>query len=473
MRRRGVACLPYLCVAALAVAAALCSPTAARAATVLRGINDGALPQPAANVRAQHLHEIRSKLRASVLRVNCSWSDAEPARGQYSDTDDSGYLYSLEQTVADAHALGLKVIVTMCYVPEWASDSGYWDDPPPGYSEGYQDFYPMSQSALADYQAFAQHLAASLAGKVLGYEAWNEPNLWPYIYPQRTGGDRWFSAHLYLKYLKAFRAGVRVGDPHAKVIAGSTAPIGYNDIYRTSPQSFARALAAAGAAPYFDVYSHHPYVPGGTGDMDPTLTPPSPGNTVALSNIGTLLSIFPTKPFYLTEYGFSTEPSVAFGPRVTEAQQAAYLTKAYALAAHHSQVKLLVWQPLQDSSPSGKPTDLNGTYSGLRRVNGTAKPAWYAFAGGNRITLATTRHARRGTRVRLRGAFTCASVGGVRGVRLLIERKVGAGKWREIGTAATGAGGAYVARASVAATERLRVVFAGVAASPVRLVVAK
>ena len=139
MRRRGVACLPYLCVAALAVAAALWSPPAARAATVLRGIDDtslGSLPTLAPAVRAQHLHEIRSELRAAVLRVDCSWPDAEPARGQYSDADASGYLYGLEQTVAAAHALGLKVIVAMCYVPEWASDSAYWDDPPAGYANG-------------------------------------------------------------------------------------------------------------------------------------------------------------------------------------------------------------------------------------------------------------------------------------------------------------------------------------------------
>jgi hypothetical protein len=472
MRRRGGARLLYLCVAALAVAAALWSPPAARAATVLRGINDDALPTLAADVRAQHLHEIRSELRASVLRVNCSWPLAEPARGQCSDADASGYLYGLEQTVAAAHALGLKVIVTMCYVPKWASDSGYWDDPPPGYSQGYQDFYPMTNSALASYQAFAKHLAAALAGQVLGYEAYCEPNLWPYIYPQRTDSDPSFAAHVYLKYLKAFFAGVRAGDPHAKVIAGSTAPTGANDIYRTSPQSFARALAAAGAARYFDVYSHHPYVPGGTTDMDPALPPQFPGNTVSLSNIGTLLRIFPSKPFYLSEYGFSTEPSVAFGAPVTETQQAAYLTKAYALAARHSQIKLLVWQPLQDSSPSGKPTDPNGDYLGLRRVNGTAKPAWYAFARGNHIALSAPPRARRGARISLRGRYTCASIGGVRGRRLLIERKLGAGRWRVVRAVTTGAGGAYAARVTLGATVRLRVVFAGVATSRLRLVVA-
>ncbi len=265
---------------------------------------------------------------------------------------------------------------------------------------------------------------------------------------------------------------MKAGDPAAKVIAGATAPTGTNSIYWTSPQTFARALKAAGGARYFSVYSHHPYVPGGPGDMDPRLPPQHPNHTVSLSNIGTLLKIFPGKPFYLTEYGFSTEPSVAFGPAVTEFQQASFLGEAYALAARHTQVKMLVWQPRQDSSPSGKPTDPNGCYLGLRRVDGTAKPAWYAYAGGNHIALMAPLHARRGARITLRGRYTCASIGGVRGKRLLIERQV-RGRWRGVRTVTTGAGGRYAARVTIGATQRLRVIFAGVAASRVRLVVAR
>ena len=472
MRRRGVAWLTCLCLAALAVAA-FWSPPAACAATVLRGIDDGPLPTLAPAARARHLHEIRSELRASVLRVDCQWPLAEPAQGQYSDADASGYLYGLEQTVADAHDLGLKVIVTMDYVPKWASDTRYWDDPPPGYSNGYQTFYPMAAGARVDYQAFARHLATKLKGEVLGYEAFNEPNLWPHLYPQRTDSDPWFAARLYLKYLKAFWAGVRAGDPGAQVIAGSTAPTGTNDDYRTAPQTFAAELKALGAGAYFDVYAHHPYVPGGSGDMDPGLPPAFPLHTVSLSNIGTLLKIFPKKPFYLTEYGFSTEPSVAFGAPVTEARQAAYLTKAYALAARHAQIKLLVWYLLQDTSPTGKATSPYGWYLGLRRVSGTAKPAWYAFARGNHITLSTPPRARRGARISLRGRYTCASIGGVPGRRLLVERKVGAGRWRVVRAVTTGAGGAYAARVTLSATERLRVVFTGVTTSRQRLVVAR
>ena len=98
MRSRTVAIVPCLCAAALAVLAVLGTAPAARAATVLRGINDGALSALGVTARDQHLHEIRSELRASVLRVDCQWPLAEPAKGQYSDSDAPAMVWSAVST---------------------------------------------------------------------------------------------------------------------------------------------------------------------------------------------------------------------------------------------------------------------------------------------------------------------------------------------------------------------------------------
>jgi hypothetical protein len=474
VRRPRAVALLGMALGFLAVCGVLWPAPPATAGTVWRGIDDGRLSTLAPDVRAQHLQEIAGQLRAGVLRVDCQWPLAEPAEGQYSD---SGYLGGVVATVEAAHTLGLKVIVTMDFVPKWASDTSYWNTFPARDYAGYQKFYPMKPSALGDYQAFAEHLSGELKGQVLGYEAYSEPNLWVHLFPQWSAADPSFSAHLYLRYLRSFFAGVRAGDPGAMVIAGSTAPTGAptsdRSVFWTSPQSFARALAGAGAARYFDVYSHHPYVPGGSGNMDPGLPPADSSHTVSLSNIGTLLKIFPGKPFYLTEYGFSTEPSRAFGPPVTEVQQATWLSKAYGLAAGHPQIKLLVWYLLQDTSPTGKPTSPDGWYLGLRRVSGIAKPAWYAFARGNHISLVAPARAPRGAHIVLSGSYACASIGGVAGKRLLIERRKGAGSWRVVVAVRTGARGHYSARVVLGATERWRVVFAGVVKSPLRLVVAR
>ena len=143
--------------------------------------------------------------------------------------------------------------------------------------------------------------------------------------------------------LKAFHAGVHRGDPKVLVVAGATAPVGLNDRYRTSPQRFARFLKANGAAAYFDVYSHHPYTPGGTIQSAPDGMPNDPSTTVTLRNLPTLLRLFPTKPFYLTEYAYNTRYSLQFGLTVTPVQQATYLRRAYAYVQRFPQVKMLVW----------------------------------------------------------------------------------------------------------------------------------
>ena len=67
-----------------------------------------------------------------------------------------------------------------------------------------------------------------------------------------------------------------------------------------------------------------------------------------------------------------------FGLTVSERVQARYLKAAYAQAGRYRQVKLLVWYLLRDWRPEAGPAD-GGVYTGLRRPDGTRKPAWYAF----------------------------------------------------------------------------------------------
>ena len=89
--------------------------------------------------------------------------------------------------------------------------------------------------------------------------------------------------------------------------------------------------------------------------------PRDPKTTVNLQNLPVLLKMFPTKPFYITEYGYQTAPCYSFSQQyVSFAQQANYLKRAYAYAARFRQVKLLMWFMLDDFSPSGRPDDLHG-----------------------------------------------------------------------------------------------------------------
>ena len=48
------------------------------------------------------------------------------------------------------------------------------------------------------------------------------------------------------------------------------------------------------------------------------------------------------------------------------------------MAGKHKQVKALFWYLVQDVRPAGGPAN-RGVYTGLRRLDGSRKPAWYAY----------------------------------------------------------------------------------------------
>ena len=331
-------------------------------------------PGESAAARAALIKEIGPRLGARWVRLTVGWQTLEPERGAYAPAE----VQRLDDLVDGLHARGLKVILTTCSLPAWASDQYWWAHPPTGFPEGYQPFYPINDGALIDFSRLGEFLATHFRGRVQALECWNEPNLWPYLYPQRTRSDEYFAARVYLRMLKTFHAGVTRAGTGVRVVAGATAPVGLNDSLRTSPQRFARFLKRHHAERYFDVYSHHPYTPGGSFLHRPDQSPNDPTTTVTLYNLGTLLRLFPGKPFYLTEYGYGTRYSQGLGLTVTRAQQAAYLRRAYSFVRRYKQVKLLMWYLLYDWRPSGQPAEL-GWYTGLREAGGGRKPAWYAF----------------------------------------------------------------------------------------------
>jgi hypothetical protein len=113
----------------------------------------------------------------------------------------------------------------------------------------------------------------------------------------------------------------------------------------------------------------------------PEARPRFPAHTISLGNIAALLRIVPKKPIYLTEYGYTTRPVTEFGgAQVSEATQAVFMKRAFRYADRFPRIKLLMWLLRVDESPSGSAGDSSGLYFGLRRLDGTRKPSWYAFA---------------------------------------------------------------------------------------------
>jgi len=180
--------------------------------------------------------------------------------------------------------------------------------------------------------------------------------------------------------LRAIHKGIDCAHTGVRVVAGATPPGGLNDRNRISQQNSTRYLKTHHVGSSFDVCSRHPYTPRGIRH------PPAPNRaandtttTVTLYNLKVLLRIFSGKPFYLTEYGYKTRPSEFFGEfSVTPRVQASYLKSAYSYVRRYKRVKLMLWYLLHDVRHAGKPAK-SGTYSGLRTIGGSRKPAWYAF----------------------------------------------------------------------------------------------
>lgn len=361
----------------VAVAAAALAATFVPSAVALeKGLIDCRL-EGSTNMetRAAIIAEIGPTLGAHWVRLLVHWDGIEPQRGKYA----KARLVSLRTLVDQLRAQGIKVILTVYRVPQWAQEQYWWEHPPPSVPKGPQPFYPIRDDRLGDFARFGRMLATYFAGRVEALECWNEPNTFQYIYPQRTRKDPYFAAEKYLYMLSWFHAGVfnsRTGMP---VIAGATTSYGANDRYTTSPQRFAGHLAARGAGGLCEAISHHPYTPGASAETAPDRRPDIPERTVTFYNLGELLELFPDKPFYLTEFGYNTDASVHFGYSfVSYATQADYLKRAYACAAGYPQVKVLIWYLLWDAKTAGASAS-TGVYTGLRTIAGEKKPSWYAF----------------------------------------------------------------------------------------------
>ena len=422
---------------------------------VARGIQDPTLDRtdaPAARVPL--IDELRS-LRTSWVRVSVSWGRLEKRQGVV----DQEELSRLDGIVDGLLEADIRVLLTVVGMPSWASDTGFGGNP--------GNAYPVRSDALDDFGRIAELIAAHFAGRVQDMECWNEPNVWFSLYPQRTSNDADFAARSYLRMLKAFYSGAHRGNPDVRVVAGATAPVGLNDRYRTSPLRFARFLKANGASAYFDVYSHHPYTPGGTAQSAPDGLPNDPSTTVTLRNLPTLLRLFPSKPFYLTEYAYNTRSTVQFGLTVTPVQQATYLRQAYAYVKRFPQVKMLVWYLVRDTPPPPGSGPEYGLYTGLREANGARKLSWFAFAGGNRITVAAPSRVRRGRAARVSGTLTNSSIGAVKGRRLILQsRRLSGGSWRTLRSASTNDLGRYTFWPKPTSSRAYRVVWRGVKTSP-------
>ena len=311
---------------------------------------------------------------ATMIRTLVEWQRIAPTRpAAASDSFDPAYKWDdLDELVRNAQTRGQEMLMTVWGTPGWANGNKK------------PQFLP---SNLADFTAFTRALASRYSGQFAGfpyvgfYGIWNESNLGSFLQPQFNASGKIVSPANYARLAAAGIAGLRAGNPKALIAIGETSSNG-RDKKRAgltdtvAPATFAKGVATANKRLKFDAWAQHPY-------PFPVSSPPTqktryPNVTLtSLTQFGKDLDTWfgrKNLPIWITEYGHETKPGEPKG--VSEAQQAAYVTQAIAIAKANPRVPMFIWFVFQDSQGSL-------WQSGLYRSNGAAKPAqarWAAAA---------------------------------------------------------------------------------------------
>jgi hypothetical protein len=331
------------------------------------------------------------------------------------------------------------------------------------------------------YAEFAGAVAERYADRVERYIIWNEPNLGTWLRPQAScRGSRCTSVapHLYRALVRAAYPAVHAGDPDAQVLVGAMSSRG-NDLRQENathrPLAFLRAFGCVDArfrklksgrcrnfkpAPA-DGLAFHPHG---------VLTAPDRAfvdrDDVNLASISRLLSTLDRLTrsnridasvrrlgLYIDEYGYQTNPPDKLAGVSPNAQDQ-WLQRAAYQAWRNPRVKLLT-QYLWFDEPRALNGDYGGWQSGLRFVDGRAKPALRHFPTPFVLDAARNRlwgHVRR------RDAE-----------RVTVQRRLrGSTRWRTIGTRRTDAQGYWSWTTRLTAGASYRYLAAGATSATVR-----
>ena len=372
--------------AAVVATAMLCVPAATASRFIKHGIFDDAAIHYG---DPDQVFPILKTLKTQLIRINMVWGGvngvARRRPANPTNPNDPAYDWSAyDRTVNYAQQYGMKVVFAILSTPPWANGAAGANVAP----KNPLDLQRFAAAAANRYGGTFKAADGRILPAVRYWLAWNEPNNPAFLRPQykkTANGYVAVSPVAYAKICNAIYRGVSITTVGAsKVACGVTAPRGNNQPNSArpgmSPLAFLRAMKKAGATK-FDAYAHHPYY--GAPNETPS-TPPPPGKrgapptAVTLGNISVLVRevtrLYGNKRIWISEYGYQTNPpDRIFG--VTWANQARYLTQAYAIAKRNTRIDMFLWFLLKDEARALE----EGWQSGLMTASGAKKPAYLAF----------------------------------------------------------------------------------------------
>jgi hypothetical protein len=348
--------------AAIAAVAALLLFAVSAHASQTAGIQTHVLWSDVSQDEMERQFDLVKESGAGMTRVDVGWASLQE-RGP--ESFESYHLQRLDRVVDAAEERGIKLLLTLMNTPCWASSAPASEKQSCAGSWWERDVTRYAPTDPSDYARALAFLVDRYEDRVAAWEIWNEPNhsaFWAASDPARA----------YAALVKAAYPAAKAAYPGATIVAGSLSQSDYG---------FAQRLYDNGIRGSFDAFSIHPY----SDDVSPaderryTEARYSFARGVPAVRDVMVRNDDRARPLWLTESGWSTSNVrglAAYVNGVSESDQARFLREQAALIEDWSYVEVTIWFNLVDR---GDDRSSQWDNCGLRRVNGTAKPAWASF----------------------------------------------------------------------------------------------
>jgi hypothetical protein len=315
----------------------------------------GVAESPLYGASAEEINEQLDALQAigvQNIRVFVPWGLVEPADNVYNWT-------YMDQLMSAAAARNMGVMAEVNATPNWAATDPSSPSFPPGSSTPNPAKFAEFMSAFTAHTTTVGGVSTSFASIVSAYEIWNEPNYVQFSNP--------IDPESYAALLAAVYPVIKAADPTANVVAGAVGAT-QTGPFTMDPVTFVQRMLDAGAGPFFDALSFHPYsddIPfsGSCPTCQPNLLTPRE----QLDAIKALVGL--TKSIWISEYGVaSTDPA-------SYQQQAEWIKDLLDTWQNYSQAGPVFIYTGQDQAGSTDP----GAQMGLWTDSGGQK--WYTVNG--------------------------------------------------------------------------------------------
>ncbi|MCS7070689.1 MAG: cellulase family glycosylhydrolase [Anaerolinea sp.] len=255
----------------------------------------------------------------SHIKQTFAWEDLEPEP----DVWDFSRADAIVQQVEEK---GLRLIARLSDAPTWAHPAIDRDLRP--------EIVDAPPDDLADWAEYCGTIAARYAGRIAGYQIWNEPNL------SREWGGREPDPAGYVALLAACSDAIRAADPDAVIISAGMAPTGTWDATAWPDDLFLQRLYDLHFQRHIDVLGVH-----APGYAPPSVAPadaPGGHRFFSFRRVEDIRRLMirngdAARQIAILEVGWTTDPhDPAYSWfAVDEETQARYLVEAYSYAAEH------------------------------------------------------------------------------------------------------------------------------------------